>query len=183
MSHFQTSNSTGITSWDTTDFFSGHSTVSSFLKSAKYCKNAFSLNYVSAKHLLSTCPPSLFKSLDTSNPDRKVWLDSCTEEKQGIIDHEVYGKISNNHYLVLRRASKIPKEIPSMCVLVVKNDKDGKPLRSKYRIVVLGNFEDRLYQNIQRYAPVLKYNPLHLLTAKVVVDKRILQQGYCKNVF
>ena len=70
-----------------------------------------------------------------------------------------------------------------MCVLVVKNDKDGKPLRTKSRIFVLGRFEDRLYQKSQCYDPVLKYSSLRLLTAKAVVYKRILQQGDCKNAF
>ena len=46
-----------------------------------------------------------------------------------------------------------------MCVLVVKNNKDGKPLRAKSRIVVLGDFDDRLQQKSQRYAPVLNITP------------------------
>ena len=58
-----------------------------------------------------------------------------------------------------------------MCILVVKNDKDGEPLRANSRIFVLGNFEYRLYQNPQRYAPVLKYSSLCLLTAKSVGEK------------
>ena len=70
-----------------------------------------------------------------------------------------------------------------MYVLVVKNNKDGKPLRAKSRIVVLGHFEDRLCQKPQRYAPVLKYISLHLPTAKAVGDKRIPQEGDCKNAF
>ena len=70
-----------------------------------------------------------------------------------------------------------------MCVLVVKNEKYGKPLRAKSRIVVLGNFEERLYQKPQRCAPVFKYISPHLLTYKAVVDKLIIQQGDCKNVF
>ena len=81
--------------------FSGHSTVSYFLRSATSEKNTPSLNYVSTKHLLSPCPPSLCKSLDSSNPDRQVWMDSYKEEKQGLIDHEVYEKISKNQYLSL----------------------------------------------------------------------------------
>ena len=148
--------------------FPGHSTVSSFLKSATSEKNDPSLNYVSAKHLLSPCPPSLCKALDTSNPDQQVWMDSYNEEKQGLIDHEVYKKISKNHYLSLRRACKIPKAVPSMCVLVVKKDKDGKPPRAKYRIVVFGNFEYRIYQKSQRYSPLLKYSSHYLLSAKSV---------------
>ena len=53
-------------------------------------------------------------------------MDSYNEEKQGLIDHEVYKKIPKNHYLALRRSGKIPKEITSMCVLVTKNNKYGK---------------------------------------------------------
>ena len=58
-----------------------------------------------------------------------------------------------------------------------------KPLGTKSQIVVLGNFEDCPYQKYQRYAPVLKYISLRLLTAKAVGYKRILQQGDCKNGF
>ena len=125
--------------------FPGHSTVSSFLKSATSCKNVPSLNYVYAKHLLYPCPTYTWKALDTSNPDRQVWLDSYN--------------------------------------LFMKNEKDGKPLRAKSRIIVLGDFKDRLYQKSQRYAPVIKYSPLRLLTAKAVREKRILQQGDCRNKF
>ena len=57
----------------------GHSTVSSFLRSAKSDKNAPSLNYGSAKHLISPCPPSFYKALYYSNPDRQVWMDSHKE--------------------------------------------------------------------------------------------------------
>ena len=64
-----------------------------------------------------------------------------------------------------------------MCVLVMKNYKGGKPLRAKSHIVFLGNFKDRLYQKSQRYALVLKYSSLRLLTAKAVGDKCILQRG------
>ena len=133
--------------------------------------------------ILSPCPPSLCKSLDPSNPDRQVWLDSYNEEKRGLIYHEVYEKISNSHYLALRRAGNIPKATPSMCVLVMENEKCSKPLRAKSRIVVLGKLEDRLYQKSQRYVPVLKYISLRLLTAKSEGDKLILQQVYCKNAF
>ena len=101
--------------------FTGHSKLSSFLILSTSDKNAPSLNYVSAKHLLPPCPPSLYKSLNTSNPDRKVWMNSYKEEKQGLIDHVVYEKISKNKYLALRRSGKTPKVFPQMCVLVVEN--------------------------------------------------------------
>ena len=43
--------------------FPSHSTVSYFFKSSTSVKKKTSLNYVSAKHLLSPCPPSLYKAL------------------------------------------------------------------------------------------------------------------------
>ena len=64
-----------------------------------------------------------------------------------------------------------------MCVLAVKTDRDGKPNRAKSRIVVLGNHEDRVYSKSKRYAPVLKYDSLRLLTAKAVSQRRVLQQA------
>ena len=90
-----------------------------------------------------------------SNPDFQVCLDLYNKEKKVLIYHEVYEKISKVHYLALRRAGKIPKAIPSMCILVMKNEKYSELLCAKYCIVVLGNFQDRIYQNPQRYAPVL----------------------------
>ena len=119
-----------------------------------------SLNYVSAKHILSPCPPSLFKSLDPSNPDCKVWIDSYYEGKKVLINHEVYESIPKIQYLALKQSGNIPEATPSMCVLVVKNYKDGKPLRAKSRIFVLGKFEHRIYQKSQSYAPILKYSSL-----------------------
>ena len=157
--------------------FPGYSTVISLLKSATTSTNYPSLNYVSAKHLLSPCTHSLLKYLDHSNPDCQVWLDSYDDEKNDLIDHGVYDKISKIQYIELKRAGKIPKAIPSMCVLLVKNEKYGKPLRAMSRIAVLGNFEERIYQNAQRNAPVLKYKFLRLITAKSVGDKIILHQG------
>ena len=96
---------------------------------------------------------------------------------------DVYERINKKQYLLLCRKGLIPKAIPSMCVLVVKPDRDDKPNRAKSRIVVLGNFEDRLYAKAQRYAPVLKYDSLRLLTPNAVSHRRVLQQGNCKNAF
>jgi hypothetical protein len=160
----------------------GHSTVSSFLR-PNTTNNAPSANLVSAKNLLQPCPPSLLKALHPSNPDRDVWLKSYNEEKGGLIDLNVYDTINKKTYLQLRRSGKIGKALPSMCVLVIKPDKDGKPHRAKSRIVVLGNHEDRYYSKSQRYAPVLKYTSLRLLCSKAVEAKRVLQQGDCKNAF
>ena len=59
----------------------------------------------------------------------------------------------------------------------MKNNKYSKPLCSKSRIVILGNFEYRRYQKSEHYTPVLKYISLCLLKAKSVGYKIMLQQG------
>ena len=82
---------------------------------------------------------SFCKARDPSNPNRQVWIDLYNEEKQGLIYHAVYKNIFNSQYLDLKRAIKIPKAVPSMCILAVKQ-KYGKPLHAKSRIFVLGNF-------------------------------------------
>jgi len=95
----------------------------------------------------------------------------------------VYERISKKDFLSLERADKTPKAIPSMCVLIVKTNRDGKPNRAKYHIVVLGKHEDRLYSKSKCYTLVLKYDSLHLLTAQADSNKCILWQGDCKNAF
>eukprot|EP00804_Cyclotella_cryptica_P023774 CCRYP_011152-RA/>CCRYP_011152-RA protein AED:0.31 eAED:0.31 QI:0/0/0/1/1/1/2/0/815 len=145
--------------------------------------NAPSASHVSAANLLHLCPPSLAKALHPTNPDRHIWLASYHEEKEGLEAHDVYETISKKDYLHLRRTGRIGKALPSMCVFIIKHDKDDNPVRAKSRIVVLGNFEDRIYEKSQRYAPVLKYSSLRLLLAKSIRAKRVLQQGDCKNAF
>jgi hypothetical protein len=44
--------------------------------------------------------------------------------------------------LQLKRSGRIGKALPSMCVLVIKPDKEGNPHQAKSRIVVLGNHKD-----------------------------------------
>jgi hypothetical protein len=162
----------------------GHTTVtvSSFLR-PNSSNNQPSANFVSAKNLLNPCPPSLLKALHPSNPDRDVLLQSYNEEKGGLEQLNVYEQINKKTYLSLKRSGRIGKALPSMCVLVIKPDKDGKPNRAKSRIVVLGNHKDRYFSKSQRYAPVLKYSSLRLLCSKAVEHKKILQQGDCKNAF
>ena len=78
----------------------GHSTISSFLQSSTSNNTPFA-NFVSAKKLLSPCPPSLLKALHPLNPDRQVWLDSYVNEKGGLQNIEVFERINKITYLEL----------------------------------------------------------------------------------
>ena len=70
-----------------------------------------------------------------------------------------------------------------MACLEVKRDVNYNPHRGKNRIVVLRNHEDRTLNKSQRFAPVLSYSFLRILTSKATNKGCILQQGDFKNTF
>ena len=70
-----------------------------------------------------------------------------------------------------------------MCVLTIKRDENMAPDRAKSRIVVLGNLEGRTWEKSEKYAPVLMYSSLRLLTSMATEARRVLKQGDCKNAF
>ena len=143
-----------------------------------------SAGHVSARNLKADCPPSLLRALDDDFIDRATWLESYYEEKTGLKDRNTYVEIILQEYLRLRRLPKsVPRAIPTMCVLTVKKDENLNPDRAKSRIVVLGNLEDRPWLKSDKYAPVLQYSSLRLLTSMAVEQRRKLKQGDCKNAF
>ena len=78
---------------------------------------------------------------------------------------DCYTHINKQQHLSLCCQGTISKALTCIYVLVVKSDKYGNHHRAKSRIVVLGNFEDRIYSKADNYAPVLKYSSLRLLIA------------------
>ena len=141
-----------------------------------------SASHVSAKGCQQSCPSSLQRALDPSNPDRDVWIQSYAEEKQSLLDVNTFKVISLDEYRRLRQ-SGAPQAIPSMCVLVIKTDEHGLPDRAKSRIVVLGNLEDRCWGKHERAAPVLKYSSLRLMVSGAIERRRKLKQADYKNAF
>ncbi|KAL7475450.1 hypothetical protein ACHAW6_001357, partial [Cyclotella cf. meneghiniana] len=107
-----------------------HDVISSFLK-PNSSNNAPSANFVSTKNLLHPCPLSLVKALHPSKLDH-----------HGLESLNNFERIDKKTYLALKRSGHVGSALPSMCVLVVKPDKDGKPHCAKSKIVVLDNNED-----------------------------------------
>ncbi len=98
------------------------------------------------------------------------------------MDVDTYRVITLDEYRALRQ-NDAPQAIPTMCVLVIKNDETGKPDRAKSRIVVLGNLEHRLWNKHERAAPVLKYSSLRLMVSAAIECHRKLKQADYKNAF
>ena len=70
-----------------------------------------------------------------------------------------------------------------MCVMTIKRDENMAPDRAKFRIAVLGNLEGHLWEKSEKYAAVLQYSLLRLLTFMATESCRVLKQGDCKNAF
>ena len=70
-----------------------------------------------------------------------------------------------------------------MAVSTIKFDKDGLPVRAKYRIVALGNLKTTEWSKSDVYAPVMSLLELRLLTALTVKHKCVLKNGDVKQAF
>jgi hypothetical protein len=70
-----------------------------------------------------------------------------------------------------------------MCVLTIKPDKKINPHQAKLRIVVLGNYKDRIWLKSEKYAPILCPDMMQLIVSMAVEQQLTLNQGDCKNAF
>jgi hypothetical protein len=70
-----------------------------------------------------------------------------------------------------------------MCVLTIKPDEMLIPHWTKSRIVVLGNYEDQSWSKSDKYAPVFCPDTLRLIISMAIKQRKVLQQGDCKNAF
>ena len=73
--------------------------------------------------------------------------------------------------------------IPTMNIFTIKPDMDGNPNRAKSSIVVLGNLEQQIWSQEDKYTPILSSNVFQLLVSMAVSDGHYLKQVDCKNAF
>jgi hypothetical protein len=98
--------------------------------------------HVSASGCQAPCPPGLCQAMDLNFVDRDLWLASYTEEYEALLQENTMDIIDHEEYPRLH--DKCDNSLPTMCLLSIKKDTQGRPVRAKYRIVVLGNLENRL---------------------------------------
>jgi hypothetical protein len=92
---------------------------------------------------LRECPRSLLSALAPTHPDQNVWLASFREEKNGIKLQDTYNVLTLEQYRAYR-AQGAPWAIPTMFVLTIKPNEMLRPHRTKSRIIVLDNHEERI---------------------------------------
>eukprot|EP00957_Ditylum_brightwellii_P199651 15220259-Ditylum_brightwellii.AAC.1 len=104
------------------------------------------------------------------------------EELNGLLRLGVFDEISEAEYCHFH-SKGAASAIPAMCILNVKHDAQGRPICAKSCIVVLGNLEQRSWDKIDVYAPVITQAQVCLLTSFAVSSRRVLKQADCKNAF
>jgi hypothetical protein len=112
-------------------------------------------SHVSASRLvIPKAPGSLRMAFTTNHPNEATWRESYGKEYKGLIDHNTFNIISEETYLESRERTA-RSAIPSMGVFTVKNDSDGKPVRTKSRVVALGNKDPIEWTKAECYVPVV----------------------------
>ena len=128
-----------------------------------------------------SAPGSLMQLPTLSGNDKKIWTDSYGEEHGSLVNMDVFDEIDEKTYKRYQEAGFTA--IPTMNVFTIKPDEMGNPYRAKSRIVILGNLEERVWTNSDRYAPVLQSTSCRLLISMAVECGRVAKQGDCKNAF
>ena len=138
--------------------------------------------FVSASKLdVPKAPVTLIHVPKLSANDQAIWNESYGEEHGSLVKMDVFDQIDAKTYARYIEAGFVA--IPTMNIFTVKPDELGNPYRAKSRIVVLGNLEERVWTNSDRYAPVLQSTSCRLLLSLAVELGRVAKQGDCKNVF
>jgi hypothetical protein len=123
-------------------------------------------------------PQSFRKSMEHGYPDRRLWMESYVEEAMGLREQDTYVIISAKEYELRYTDIQV---IPTMNVQTLKKDEVGALDRVKSRIVALGNFEDRVWEKSEKYAPVLRDESSQAMTCMAIGRGRREKQGDCKN--
>ncbi|MFN9978389.1 MAG: reverse transcriptase domain-containing protein, partial [bacterium] len=79
--------------------------------------------------------------------------------------------------------SKSFRPLPSMAIATIKYNKNNKPKRAKYRIVMLGNLDYHHWSKESTAAPVMSQLELRILTSLAVSHKCTLKNCDVKQAF
>ena len=112
---------------------------------------------------------------------QSIWTTSYQEEYDGLQAHGTFDLITQTEYTTL--SQKHGKALPSMCILVVKKDKEGSPTHAKSHIIVLGNHEKMYWTKRDCFALIASHTNVHSLISLTIKHGCMAKQGDCKNEF
>ena len=139
--------------------------------------------HVDASPLKSTIPPSSLKDHSNMNPnDNSIWDRVYLNEYLGLTeDTNTWEYITEKEYHLLRPITG--NALPSMAISTIKKNTEGKPIRAKYRIVVLGNLDPHTRSKRDCFAPVMSQLEFRTMIASAVHLQRPPRSGDFKNAF
>ena len=111
--------------------------------------------HVSAKDITILKSPSLLLRHNAlPHLDKVRWDAAYAEEYYGLQALGTWEGISEEDFQRLKTTIK-SQVLPTMVIFTLKYSGDGKPVRCKYRIVVLGNLDTHNWSKEDCFAPVL----------------------------
>ena len=138
--------------------------------------------HISAKDLIMRkAPTSLLNHAKLHPSDRKIWDASYKEEYDGLATIGTWEIIDEDTYRKLKPL--VGKMMPTMAIAVIKKDKQGNPIRAKYRIVALGNLDPRTWGKHDCFAPVLSQYELRILLSIAVNHNCVPKTGDVSQAF
>jgi len=97
---------------------------------------------------------SLLRHNALPHPDKVSWDAAYAEEYYGLQALGPWEVISEEYFQRLKTAIK-SQVLPTMAISTLKYGGDGKPVRCKYRIMVLGNLDTHNWSKDDCFAPAL----------------------------
>ena len=137
---------------------------------------------VSAANLSSLYEPKLHEHHKLPTADKEIWDASYLEEYMGLHeDTKTWEYISEKEYQTLRPI--VGNALPTMAISKIKTDENGKPVRAKYRIVVLGNLDPHEWSSKDCFAPVISSLELRILVSLCAQLKCTPKSGDVSQAF
>ena len=129
------------------------------------------MTYHSATNLdVLSAPATLLRHNKLSHNDKLIWDAAYKEDVNG-----TWEVISETDYKRLRPI--LGSALPTMAISTLKKNKDGKPIRCKYRLVVLGNLDPNTWSKSDCFAPILSQMDRRLLLSIAVSKNCAPKQG------
>lgn len=110
-----------------------------------------------------------------ASPERKHWILAIDEELETLVDNETWTSGNTPPISI--------KVLPSMIVLKLKRDENGRPARFKARLVALGNLQVDIGLLIELYAPVICIELVRALLAVAQAKGWSIRQVDFKGAF
>ena len=162
--------------------FKGHQTQTTVYKTQSTMQLTKAVaKHVSAVGLSSPDAPHLLKHPSLIPKDKEIWDAAYSEEYFGLKNLPAFQSITEADYQANKHV--YGPLLPTMAISTVKYNEIGKPVRAKYRIVVLGNLDPHQWTKSDCFSPVMSLLELRLLTAIAVRHNRTLKSGDVKQAF